>query len=525
MTTERPRASHPVLLSAVAVLPAVVFWLLNLHWGFTVNLFELGTVMEGGRRIGGGQALYTDFFSFYGPLGYLLPYAALLLSGSVVVAAGVLDLVVAVLSSWVTYRLAAALSGRPAVALVAPLCLALVGGTTARTLAPLAGVLCLCAWETTQRSRWLLGVGAFTSVGLLWIQDGGAWLTLAVLLVAAGGLRSERIRAVLGPRHLGRIVVGGTVAALPVLVWLTVTGALTAWFYWCFVFPNTAYTDRDSTGYITDLVASWQGLNPVVLAYKATFYLLPYVVIGVAAVACTALALSRRVTSRTTAPVTFLVLSVYAVLQLRVLVASVDEAKLADSCAPTVVAACALAAAYLGRPGRGPGRQMWAPALAALVLAWLVVWPLQHRLHAVAHTDTVATPAASPADGLPVGSIGPPETSAAELDELVREVRARTSPGDPILVLPTSPLVYVLTERSNPTEYDYLDPVYIDAEADRSIAASVEAREPALVVVGDNTFAGTPTTGPDMAPQTYAAIEAAYVEVAQVGHFTVLEPR
>ncbi|MFO0688483.1 MAG: hypothetical protein U0900_07235 [Myxococcota bacterium] len=84
-------------------------------------------------------------------------------------------------------------------------------------------------------------------------------------------------------------------------------------------------------------------------------------------------------------------------------------------------------------------------------------------------------------DAVPVVPGGPRLERAHQLDDLVRDVRARTREGEPILVLPWYPIVYFLAERPNPTRFDWLFPGYLKTEAE--VAAYLDAIDRSAVRV------------------------------------------
>ena len=78
---------------------------------------------------------------------------------------------------------------------------------------------------------------------------------------------------------------------------------------------------------------------------------------------------------------------------------------------------------------------------------------------------------------------GPLVERAQALDDLVADVRTRTRPGEPIVVLPWYPILYFLTERPNPTRFDWLFPGYLTTEAEVARFIDEIDRSPAQVVV------------------------------------------
>jgi hypothetical protein len=113
-----------------------------------------------------------------------------------------------------------------------------------------------------------------------------------------------------------------------------------------------------------------------------------------------------------------------------------------------------------------------------------------------------------------------PTSQDATLLATVRFVEANTAPDEPIFVYPTSPLVYALADRPNPTRFDHLYPgAATPADLDDVIA--ILQRAPVNVVVvseSDLAFWGAPL---DNAPlESYLA--NSYRAVAGFGGYRVL---
>jgi hypothetical protein len=120
-----------------------------------------------------------------------------------------------------------------------------------------------------------------------------------------------------------------------------------------------------------------------------------------------------------------------------------------------------------------------------------------------------------------IDGLDAPSQTAADLDALVADVQQRTSPGQPIFVYPTSPLVYVLTERRNPTRFDHLNPgAATPAEIDATIA-NLSAAAPRLVVVSDYWRTGWGPPGANAPLEAWLAGTFS-VEVARHGPYRVL---
>ena len=216
---ERTAPPWSRLAYLLALVPAVALGVQGVVTARTLNLFEQGTVVAGAAAFLHGDMLYSDHFAFYGPLAYLVPYAGIPLFG---VARGifVVDFVVAAIMCLLVYALARRISGRPWLALLAPVILALAGGATQRNMMALASVLALVELERSGAVRWAVAAGASAALALLWFQDTGVWVAvatgLAAVLIRIFGEPERGVSVGLDPavvRGLGRRA--GAVVRLP----------------------------------------------------------------------------------------------------------------------------------------------------------------------------------------------------------------------------------------------------------------------------------------------------------------------
>jgi hypothetical protein len=113
-----------------------------------------------------------------------------------------------------------------------------------------------------------------------------------------------------------------------------------------------------------------------------------------------------------------------------------------------------------------------------------------------------------------------PEATASDLRAIVAEVQQRTRPGEPIFVYPTSPLLYALAERPNPTRYDHLNPGAADPGQIEQIIADLTRAHVQLVVVSDFWVGAWGPPGPNSALVDW--IDAHFSQVAQFHAYRVL---
>jgi hypothetical protein len=151
-------------------------------------------------------------------------------------------------------------------------------------------------------------------------------------------------------------------------------------------------------------------------------------------------------------------------------------------------------------------------ALGVVALATLLVLPT-----ITSRADYVAEPRAAVAD------VVAPTRSATELSGVLAEIRGRAAPGVPIFVYPSSPLLYALADRPNPTRFDHLYPGAASPEQLDQVIATLNSSPVAVVVISDfwREVWGPPAANAPLE----AWIDSNFVEVSRHGAYRVLAPR
>jgi hypothetical protein len=171
--------------------------------------------------------------------------------------------------------------------------------------------------------------------------------------------------------------------------------------------------------------------------------------------------------------------------------------------------------------------------LLAAVLALIALQGLDRKRIQIADEPALAAIHVDVADGVEA-----PRPEARALTDLVRYVRSRVPPGQPIfvanprfdLVTVGNPLVYVLANRPNPTRYDVMQPgVVTTVPVQREIVRDLERARPRLVVRWLSPVADLPE--PNGAGRSSGVrildrwLRSHYVEVRRFGDYAVLAPR
>jgi hypothetical protein len=156
-------------------------------------------------------------------------------------------------------------------------------------------------------------------------------------------------------------------------------------------------------------------------------------------------------------------------------------------------------------------RLVWPVALVGLTLSLALLAPIW-----IGRLESLSEPLA------PVAGVRAPLQTAADLHDLVADIQQRTAPSEPIFVYPTSPLVYVLADRPNPTRFDHLNPGAASPAQLQSLIADLQRSQTRLVVISDFWEAAWGPPGENAMLEDW--LNTHYAEVAQHGAYRVLVP-
>ncbi|MBV9323385.1 MAG: hypothetical protein JO352_06320 [Chloroflexi bacterium] len=120
----------------------------------------------------------------------------------------------------------------------------------------------------------------------------------------------------------------------------------------------------------------------------------------------------------------------------------------------------------------------------------------------------------------PVADLEAPTQTAADLNGLVADIQRRTQPGEPIFVYPTSPLVYVLADRPNPTQLDHLNPGAARPEQLDQVVDDLQRSHTRLIVISDFWESVWGPPGANAMLEDWLA--AHYSQVARDGAYRIL---
>jgi len=471
---------------------------ITIRWG--INPHDEGLVLQAGRRIADGQLPYRDFYANYGPGQYYVVggldalFGPSLLTWRIVRVA--LDATVAVLAyaiarrdapaplalgAWLT---AAAVMAFPSIPHPNPAALALgFGGLLLARRSPVAaGALAGLAFCF----RFDLGLAAAIGTALAALADGG---------------RRAAARALVSAALVAAILMAPFVLAAPDDLWDQTVG----------------FALHEQGLQRLPLPGAWHGgLEP----NKLLEFYVPYVLMAGLAL-WFLVALRDRLPLRLWAPLPL------ALAGLEYLLARTDEFHLVPLAAVLPVL-LATAAARERSAGHAAG------ALALVVVLGLVALQgLDRKRIQLLDPPPLASIDVDVADGVKA-----PRDEALALGALVRYVRARVPPGQPVFVANPrfdvvkvgNPLVYVLVDRPNPTRYDVMQPgVVTTAPVQREMVRDLERSRPRLVIRWLNPVADEREPNGAGRPSGVHVLDGYlrrnYVEVRRFGDYAVLRHR
>jgi hypothetical protein len=438
--------------------------------GFTIlrgiEPFDEGLTLQAARRAAQGQLPYRDFLWAYGP-GHLYLLAGLFKAFGtsllwwrivrVLVDAAIALVVFAIVRREAPVRVAL-------ISWLVAIC-AMAQPTGANPFAPALLFTLGAVWFAArgERRHAFLIAGGLCALAAVWRLDFGAYAAVACAASAfvrgPGKLRAAGI-------VLATFAVVTAVVYLPFVIadgaangWTDLVGrSLSTGSYWHLPFP-IGYDGR---------FRLWP---PGSLAHDAKdllgFYVPLILVIGIAA---GIVAIARRRLDRDPLLVGLTVLGLTYVAYL---LSRTDEF---HSTPLIVVLAILLPLLALRVSMRG------AVVLGVVVLA-LLAYGASNRLSALFGPPDLAAIDVPVADGVKA-----PPADARSIEEMVRDVQRRVPAGDPIytvtrrsdLVRINNPLIYVLTERDNPTHDDF--GLLTGGPAQAKIVAALERARPKAIV-------------------------------------------
>ena len=109
--------------------------------------------------------------------------------------------------------------------------------------------------------------------------------------------------------------------------------------------------------------------------------------------------------------------------------------------------------------------------------------------------------------------------------EVTKKINLYSKKGDAILALPLNPIFYFLSDRVNPTPYEWVLPGMLEKSKETELVKILESRPPKVVIYVDIAIDGKEERRlSSYAPQLYKFLLENYTFQEQVGFFQILLP-
>ena len=428
-----------------------------------IDPFDEGLALQAARRVADGQVPYSNFLWPYGPAHPYLLAGLFKLFGTSLLWWRIVRVVV---DASVALTVFVLLRGRvPRWAGLAAWLIAACAMAQPTGANPFAPALLFALLALLAARRGPVAAGLVAALASAWRIDFGVFAIAGVVAALAVGAPTQRLRAVLPA--IGAWLGASLIVYLPFVIsdgpadaWRDLFGrSLQQGRKWHLPFP-LSYDGR---------LRLWP---PGPLAHDAKdvlgFYVPLLLVLGLAI--CVVIAITqRRRLSPDSAGLLVMSVGFFAYLLSRT-----DE----FHATPLIVTLVLLA------PLLGWQQVAWPRvAVLAVVPALLLLYTVGNRLSALFDPPRLEPIHVAVADG-----VAAPAADARAIGAMVRAVQERVPPGDPIytvtkradLVRINDPLIYVLTDRDNPTRADF--GLQTGAPAQREIVAVLTRARPRAIV-------------------------------------------
>lgn len=456
-----------------------------------IDFADEGFLAYGAVRAMHGQVPNRDFVSLQPPLAFYTVAAMFRLFGTSLVSLRILGLGIYLGITLLIFGIARHLTS-PVLSLAAAVPAAILGipyfnfvpfsvwqGITA-SLAAALFLLRASSVGPSNRHRYYLALpaGALSAASMLFRQDQGLYSAISILvyMLALKWARKPEISTPNLKRLAGFWLGGMVLIFLPSGIYWFVVGALPDMFKQLIVFPLTTY------GKTSSIPLAWFSLNQsFTFNAAACLYYLPPVIEILAAVWLFA-QIVRRDFSVKEAKLTFITLW-SALFWCQGLTRS-DYHHLLITLAPFFVLCAWCWSTVLENLGRMVANKPKSPFVPArvrivtsigagvLVAGYLLAIEPVFLPSPIEASQTVALPRA-----------GVRVQNAPILENFIESLQSLARPGQSILCLPYQPMFYFLSERRNPTRWNYLWPGDQTPKEHQDLIRQAQSDPPAVIVV------------------------------------------
>ncbi|MCK4752401.1 MAG: glycosyltransferase family 39 protein, partial [Planctomycetes bacterium] len=447
-----------------------------------IDLGDEGALAYGAERVLQGQIPHRDFYCNHPPLSSYTAAAMFKLFGTSIASLRILGICIYLLITLSVYLLLRQLTGHLA-ALVVAVPTAIFGmpsyhfipfASVHGIFAILVAMLLFIRAVFTGRRWWAFATGSVTVLVMVARQDYGFYLLVAILVYAfALKFTNPQGQGKINlSRLLGFWLAGIAALSLPLMIYWFAVGAIPSMVQQLIIFPFTRYAETSSIP--MPIFRSYQTLSQNLIV--AMFYLPP--VIGVLAAGWLVAAfVRRRFYFRQACLVFILVPSVLSYYQ--VLVRS-DIFHVLDTL-PLFLVLFGWWLSTLSKSAENGNKRMSLSATVGTLLLVVVVgmWYLSHTKHTFLGTS--GRPLRKVA--LERAGINLSPEYASVLEDIVKRIQMYAEPNRPIISLPYHSMFYFLSQRHNPTQWDYFWPGDQTPEEFQTFIRQCHLDPPAVILI------------------------------------------
>jgi 4-amino-4-deoxy-L-arabinose transferase-like glycosyltransferase len=450
-----------------------------------IDISDEGFLAYGAVRVLAGEIPNRDFVSLQPPLSFYTVAAVFKFFGTSLITLRTLGLCIYTVIILLVYAIARYLTG-PILALMAAMLAATLGmplfnftpfAVWQGIAASLMTILFTLKFTATNQRRWAFLAGVTTALAMLSRHDQGFYLMIAVLIYALAIKLTIRKKPNLG-KMLGFWAVGIAAVIVPLVIYWIICGALPYMFRQLVIFPLTTYA---KTGSIPFPV--FQPGLPLQANLLTGLFYLPPLIEGLVTIWLVICFIRRRFYVEHASIAFVLIISILFYCQ--VLTRS-DLNHLLITLPPFFI----LLAWSMKAVSRAFNKRWISTGITFVILAIIASFLL--------YTKPKILPSIGrdvKAISLRRGGVKIATPLAQFMEHISWTIQRYSKPNESILCLPYQPMFYFLSERRNPTRWNYIWPGDQTTEDHQQLIEQAEANRPAVVVLfeGAQMFGYAPT--------------------------------
>jgi hypothetical protein len=435
-----------------------------------LDLYDEGCLAYGAERVLDGEIPNRDFVSLQPPLSFYTVAAAFKFFGTSLITLRTLGLCIYMVIALLVYAISRRLTG-PVLALMAAMLAATLGmpffnftpfAVWHGIAASLMTILFILKFTDANQRRWTFLAGVTTALVILSRHDQGFYLIITVLIYALTIKLADRKKPNLS-RMLGFWAVGITVIIVPLAIYWAACGALPYMFRQLVIFPLTTYAKTSAKPFPV-----FQLDLPLQTNLTIGLFYLPPLIEGLVIIWLVTRLVRRRFYVKHASIAFVLIISIFFYCQ--VLVRS-DLWHLLITLPPFFI----LLACGIKVVSKASNKRWISTGITFVILAIIVSFLLYMRPVFLPFIGEDVKTISIKRSGLKT------DVSTAQFIEYLNwTIQKYSKPDESILCLPYQPMLYFLSERHNPTRWNYIWAGDQTTEDHKQLIEQAEADRPAV---------------------------------------------